>query len=69
MTEHQTIKIRRETYRKIKRLAARRPESIVELIDRLVDTELQKDTDQDTIGNAEADQGTTGASEDHTGKA
>jgi len=42
MSEHQTIKIWRSTYLKLKRLAGQKPEKLVDLIDRLVDEEIQR---------------------------
>lgn len=40
--KHQTIKVWRTTYLKLKRLAAQKPEKMIELLDRLVDDETQR---------------------------
>lgn len=39
---HQTIKIWRSTYLKLKRLAAQKPEKMTVLLDRLVEDETQR---------------------------
>lgn len=40
--KHRTIRIRVSTYRKLKRLAARKPEALLALIERLVDAEERR---------------------------
>lgn len=50
MKETRTIKIWLDTYLKLKRLAARKPEKIVELIDRLVDEELARKDGEPLVG-------------------
>lgn len=50
MRETRTIKIWLDTYLKLKRLAAQKPEKIVELIDRLVDEELAREGGKPLVG-------------------
>jgi hypothetical protein len=48
--KHQTIKIWRATYLKLKRLAAQKPEKMIELLDRLVDEEIQRRGVEPVVG-------------------
>lgn len=42
--EYQTIKIRRTTYRRLKLLAVQREESMMDCLDRLIDSDTGSDT-------------------------
>jgi hypothetical protein len=46
--EHQTVKVWRDTYLRLKRLAAQKPEKIVELLDRLVREEESRRRDSNS---------------------